>query len=330
MNRMSSEVRSGLIEAHDIVEQNRLASIWRVTHRQLSAGKFLGRTRYATLRGILLYRQTWSSSGLVSGLTPANYLALGGPSSPQTHIRWRGEALNAGCLAYGLDSAETDFLLPDGSDHWVILVPKDKLVRYFGEETAAAVVRSRDVLRCEAGLGLQLFAMVERVIGRLQTDGGSHADDLTLNAIESQLLGTVAEILLAADEGAGRSTARKRYLACHRALGCVDGLKMPITVPELAARVGVSERVLELGFKENLGIPPQKYIRWNRMNRLHRELRASRRGDTTVTEMANRWGFHELGRTAVEYKQLFGESPSESLAGDPKTTFKRLADIVRE
>jgi hypothetical protein len=35
-------------------------------------------------------------------------------------------------------------------------------------------------------------------MGRLQTDGGSHADDRILNAIESRLLGTVAQILLGA------------------------------------------------------------------------------------------------------------------------------------
>jgi AraC-like DNA-binding protein len=245
-------------------------------------------------------------------------------------FRWCGEALNPGCLAYGLDSAETEFLVPDGSDHWVLLVPKDKLVRYLGEETAAAVLRNRHVLRCEPNLGLQLFAMVDRVIGRLQTDSGLRADNLTLNAIESQLLGTVAEILLADDEGAGCSTPRKRYLACRRAIGCVDGLRKPITVPELAATVGVSERVLELSFKETLGISPRKYMRWNRMNLLHRDLRAALRDDATVTELAHRWGFHELGRTAVEYGQLFGESPSGTLTRNPSVASKRLADILLE
>jgi AraC-like DNA-binding protein len=220
--------------------------------------------------------------------------------------------------------------VPDGSDHWVLLVPKDKLVRYLGEETAAAVLRSRHVLRCEAVLSLQLYAMVDRVIGRLQTDNGLRADNLILNAIESQLLGTVAEILFADDQGAGCSTPRKRYLACRRAIGCVDALKQPMTVPELAATIGVSERVLELSFKETLGISPRKYMRWNRMNLLHRDLRAARLDGTTVTELAHRWGFHELGRTAVEYGQLFGESPSGTLTRNPSVASKRLADILLE
>jgi AraC family ethanolamine operon transcriptional activator len=34
---------------------------------------------------------------------------------------------------------------------------------------------------------------------------------------------------------------------------------------------------------------------------------------TTVTEIAIDHGFGELGRFAIEYRALFGESPSESL-----------------
>lgn len=327
MAEIVSNTSTGRITTHDIEEQNRAASPWQVIHRQLSPGNFLGTTDYAKVNGILLYRQQYTKRVLVTGLTPAGFLALGGACTVGPQVRWCGEELSAQCLAYGFDSTETDFLIPDRSDHWVILVPKDLLQHYLGEESAAAVLRSRHVLKCESRLGYQLFNMVDRMLAKLRLDSGLQTNDLLLNAIEAQLLGTVAEVLFAADTDIGGSTPRKRYLACRRAISYADGLRGPISVPELAAAVGVSQRILELGFKETVGISPQKFLRWNRMNSLHRELRTAQKASSTVTELASHWGFHELGRTAVEYKQLFGESPSDTLTRKPREC-ERIGDVL--
>ena len=129
-------------------------------HCQISPGKFLATTDYAQVSGILLYRQRYTRRALVTGATPAGYLALGSSCTEQAHVRWCGEETNSQCLAYGFDSSDTEFLLPDGSDHWAILVPKDLLFGYLGEESAADLLRNRHVLRCESKLGHQLFGMV--------------------------------------------------------------------------------------------------------------------------------------------------------------------------
>ena len=96
----------------------------------------------------------------------------------------------------------------------------------------------------------------------------------------------------------------------------------------VAAAIGVSQRVLEMGFKEMLGISPQKFLRWRRMNSLRRDLRSASPEMGTVTDIVSRWGFKELGRTAVEYKQLFGESPSRTLSLDDHPHGMRFVDVL--
>ncbi|RMF10032.1 MAG: AraC family transcriptional regulator [Alphaproteobacteria bacterium] len=86
----------------------------------------------------------------------------------------------------------------------------------------------------------------------------------------------------------------------------------PITIEDLTEVAGVSARTLFAGFKRFRGTSPMKYLRDVRLKRVRQDL--ERAGDNeTVTDIAMRWGFGQLGRFAVEYKKEFGESPSETL-----------------
>jgi AraC-like DNA-binding protein len=85
-----------------------------------------------------------------------------------------------------------------------------------------------------------------------------------------------------------------------------------LTAPDLAAAVGVSQRCLQSGFQDRLGISPTAYIRSVRLDRAHLELTA---GAGTVTRVAARWGFFHPGRFAQLYKERFGARPSAVAAG---------------
>ena len=87
----------------------------------------------------------------------------------------------------------------------------------------------------------------------------------------------------------------------------------PLYIPEICRRIGVSSRTLQACCHEHLGMGPKHYLLVRRMNLARRALRHAA-PDTRVTEIATRFGFWQLGRFAVEYQSLFGESPSATLA----------------
>jgi len=91
----------------------------------------------------------------------------------------------------------------------------------------------------------------------------------------------------------------------------------PLYVTEVCAAIGVSERTLRLHCLEHLGMGPHRYLWLRRMNFARRALARADPVATTVTVVATDHGFGELGRFAVAYRKLFGESPSVTLRRAP-------------
>lgn len=89
-------------------------------------------------------------------------------------------------------------------------------------------------------------------------------------------------------------------------------LDAPITNEMLAELTGVSVRTLHGGFRKFRGSSPMRYLRELRMHQV-REALLDTQQPRSVTELAMRWGFAELGRFSAEYRKCFGELPSCTL-----------------
>lgn len=95
----------------------------------------------------------------------------------------------------------------------------------------------------------------------------------------------------------------------------------PWSTAELARATGVSARALQRAFERSDRPSPMMYLRQLRLHRVQAELATSSADSVTVTMVAGRWGFIHLGRFASQYRQLFGEHPSETLrapVSDPR------------
>ena len=85
------------------------------------------------------------------------------------------------------------------------------------------------------------------------------------------------------------------------------------TILDLAAELGISLRALQLGFRRELNTTPHEYLRASRLARVHEELARADVRRTTVSAVANKWGFAHHSRFARAYRELFAESPAQTL-----------------
>jgi len=121
-------------------------------------------------------------------------------------------------------------------------------------------------------------------------------------------------------EGRANSLAQGQHaIVMHRFRRLVEeNPEEPLFIPEMCKAIGVSDRTLRLCCQEHLGMGPKRYLLLRRMHLARRALRRAAFNAASVTEIATRYGFWQLGRFAVEYQALFGEPPSATLRHQPE------------
>ena len=132
--------------------------------------------------------------------------------------------------------------------------------------------------------------------------------------LKQSLIGAVAACLsdsVACDEKWAQQTHDTIMRRFRRVLE--EHPHRPIYVPEICAAIGVPERTLRLCCQEQLAMSPKQYLMRRRMHLVRRALLAAA-SQSTVTEIAIRFGFWHLGRFSAGYQTIFGELPSATLA----------------
>jgi len=83
-------------------------------------------------------------------------------------------------------------------------------------------------------------------------------------------------------------------------------------IAELCRIVGVEQCTTLRAFRAIHATTPSRYLRAVRLNLAREALLVPDVRHATVTEVATRFGFRELGRFALYYHAMFGETPSET------------------
>jgi AraC-like DNA-binding protein len=137
-------------------------------------------------------------------------------------------------------------------------------------------------------------------------------------AIEQSLVGVMVSCLVEGTDIKRESARPPRMQVMRRFEQLLQAnCENVLYLPEICAALGVPARTLRYHCMEHLGLSPHRYLWLRRMNMARLFLARSDPDSATVTAIANDHGFAELGRFAVSYRNLFGETPSATLQRPP-------------
>jgi AraC-like DNA-binding protein len=91
-----------------------------------------------------------------------------------------------------------------------------------------------------------------------------------------------------------------------------------ITIEELASQTNTSIRSLYAAFKKYRGYSPMGFVKTVRLRRA-RQMLLEGNPKTSVSQIAFKCGFGNLGHFAGDFRQMFGELPSEAFARAQRT-----------
>jgi AraC family ethanolamine operon transcriptional activator len=109
------------------------------------------------------------------------------------------------------------------------------------------------------------------------------------------------------------SLDRQRQLIRKAEDFCAYRTDQPLRIGELCRGIGVSDRTLRDTFHKLTGMNPLAYLKIERLNLAYRALLGAGPAEVLIKQVAYAVGFTHLGHFTRDYKQLFGELPSETL-----------------
>jgi AraC-like DNA-binding protein len=169
-----------------------------------------------------------------------------------------------------------------------------------------------------AGASRDWFELVGLLAREARRPGGILAHRLAVDNLQHLLVQGLLLIqphnyseALAQDEPCASTTVVRHAIELMH-----DHPQTPWDTAQLSRATGVSARSLQKAFQRCGHPPPMTYLRRLRLHKARAELTAHCLNPLTVTTVASHWGFLHLSRFAEQYRQLYGESPSETLRND--------------
>ena len=309
----AQQILSGVIRRDAVEDMSAAVSnFFDLQAVQLEPGSMQCRIDFIAAGNTFMYLENYPRRTHLTGELLHNRFGLAIPVAGPS-LKFSGEQMDHCRLASAMTGEEMDVFAPGGLKQFVVLLDHARLLSMADEaglpvDVQRALRRGRSTMplvakpHAVASLSQRLQHMLHlAAVGELSMDAAY---------FEDWLYGEALSILDVKDVPCGRPPAA---VLVRRAVEISESHGGPVRIANLCSALRVSPGTLENAFKTVTGVTPHVFFLRRRLNQARSVLLSEDPAQRKVTEIALSLGFSELGRFAVRYREMFGESPSETL-----------------
>lgn len=300
---------SGDLHARDIVEYaDDLHVLWDVELNQLEAVQTDFRCHFVTDGHAIVYDELYGARAAVCGALRGARICFALSNRIGRSGCWKGRQLPDFALAYTHGEREVDVQWAQGTTNIMVILSREVFARRLEQLSGRPLEKAFPPASMYLRLAPASWAGLKT---RVQSLLRGQRPDLH-RTLEETLADTIVEACRDRIDVAWEDSPAA-WFHFRRAISHIERKESPPRLTELARELGLTLRSVETAFQSCTGMSPATYLRCERLNRVREDLIEHGPSDATVTELAMRRGFTELGRFAVEYRRVFGEKPSQTL-----------------
>jgi AraC-like DNA-binding protein len=233
---------------------------------------------------------------------------------------WRGTEMQAGDIVFHGRGERLHQFTP-GPFVWNVIAMDPAQLEYYGRAlsgTPFSLPSEGRTLRPPQRIAAGLRRLHARICRLAETKPKIVSHFEVARAMEQGLIQMLVTCLTMASAAAhGHAQRRHAGIMVRFEEVLAEHLSRPLEMPELCVLVAVNDQTLRLCCTQFLGMSPTQYVLLRRLEAARRALRDANPRIANVAEIAQRFGFAELGRFSETYQATFGETPSVTLQRIP-------------
>lgn len=261
--------------------------------------------------------------------SPAMIMAQAAPSSSIIQLPFAGTEtfiLNGRPLAPGLvglygGGSTLERASRQTTRHAVLVMPAEMASHLLMLSSSSPLLRAggQGLVQAHPRLWQRAVDLVRAIAEVMTADASTFREAEARRSVRTSLL-NAAQGLICGDPESGRPRDIRTSPARRRIVNMVDeylmaNISRPIYTEDLCEVLNISPARLAEAFRASFGVTPHRFLKLRRIAMVRAVL--SRRDGAPVTLVRNvalEHGFWHLGQFARDYRMMYGEPPSETLA----------------